>query len=206
MEYSGIEHLDHFEDETICWVELSDPPTELRNKAVLIDGDNYIESCFGVCVAFDAKTRKFDLVVDMDGDEALTVYYLDNDGDKHWFAYDLPENLKKRIFSECQQILDFKKDNLGYEIRESIQFEDGSGFILAEKPASERRFATVHFIGADREQRYYGERRFFCYRNDAIKDFTEQVEQKKKFFPVKHVRPQAIKRWDKHKQTKRGRR
>lgn len=191
MEFSGIEHFDHFPDETIFWAELADPPTELRSKAALLDGGNYCETCFGVCAVFDAKAQQFDLIADMDGDETHTVYYIDNDGNKHWFACEIPEELKNRIFSECQQILNFQKVEGGYEIKECIQFEDGSGFVLAENPDSKRPFLTAHFTEADRGQRYYGERNFFDQRNNAIEDFSKRANHQKQFLSVRPGQLQA---------------
>ena len=191
MKFSGIEHFDHFPDETIFWAEFADPPAELRDKAALLDGDNYCETCFGVFADFDAKAQQFDLIADMDGDEAHTVYYIDNDGDKHWFACEIPEELKNRIFSECQQILNFQKVEGGYEIKECIQFEDGSGFVFAENPDSKHPFLTAHFTEADRGQRYYGERNFFDRRNNAIEDFSKRANHQKQFLSVKPGQRQA---------------
>lgn len=191
MKFSGIEHFDHFPDETIFWAEFADPPAELRDKAALLDGDNYCETCFGVCAVFDAKAQRFDLIADMDGDETHIVYYIDNDGDKHWFACEIPEELKNRIFSECQQILNFQKVEGGYEIKECIQFEDGSGFVLAEHSDSKHPFLTAHFTEADRGQRYYGERNFFDRRNNAIEDFSKRANHQKQFLSVKPGQRQA---------------
>lgn len=194
MKFNGIESLDHYQDATIFWSGLSDPPADLKKEAIIIDGKDYRETCFGMCVIFDAETQKFDFVVDMDRDKACNVYYIDNNGDKHWFACEIPEELAKRIFTECLQILDFKKDDFGYEIKEVIQFEDGSGFVLAENLNSERPFSTAHFTAADRGQRYYGERRYFLHRADAIEDFSEQTEHKKQFLSVKQSQPQTDER------------
>lgn len=143
MKFNGIESFDHLSKDTIFWIALSDPPAELKRKAASIDSDNFSEVCFGVCAIFSAETQRFDVLVDMDRDEARSVYYIDNDGDKHQFTCEIPEELTERIFSECRQILDFQKIEDGYEIKESVQFEDDSGFILAEKSNSERPFLTV---------------------------------------------------------------
>lgn len=156
MEFYNVDSYDHFQDMTIFWVTLLDIPIELKNRAALIDGDNYDEKGFGVCVAFDTETQKYELVVDMDKDEARTVYYIDNDGDKRWFACEVPEELAEHIFSECQQILNFQKIEDGYEIKESVQFVDNSGFVLAEKPNSDRPYITAYFFTTDLGQRYSG--------------------------------------------------
>lgn len=195
MEFYNVDSYDHFQDMTIFWVTLLDIPIELKNRAALIDGDNYDEKGFGVCVAFDTETQKYELVVDMDKDEARTVYYIDNDGDKRWFACEVPEELAEHIFSECQQILNFQKIEDGYEIKESVQFVDNSGFVLAEKPNSDRPYITAYFFTTDLGQRYYSKRKSFCNRNEAAEDFSKRIEYQKQFRCIKSDQSQA----DKHR-------
>ena len=194
VNFNGIESFDHFSNDTVFWIALSDPPAELERKAASIDGDNFSEACFGVCAIFSAETQKFDLVVDMDRDEARSVCYIDNDGDKHWFACEVPEELTERIFSECQQVLDFQKVEDGYEIKESVQFEDNSGFILAEKPNSERPFLTAYFFTTDFGQHNYSDRKSFHHRTDAAEDFSKRTEYRKQFLRVKPSQTQTDER------------
>lgn len=191
MQFNNIESFDHFQDETIFWAALSDPPAKLKTAASRIDGDNYNESCFGVCVIFDAKSQKFDFVVEMEGNNAHPVYYIDNDGDKTWFACEIPEELSRCIFSECQQILDLKAMEYGYKIKESVQFEDGSGFVVAAKSNSAQPFLTARFTTADRGQRYYDKKSYFHHWNNAIQDFTKRTEYQKHFVRIKSGQPQA---------------
>lgn len=191
MKFNGVESYNHYQDSTIFWVALSNIPVELERKATLIDGENYNETCFGVCVAFSAETQKFDLVVEMDNDEAGSVYYVGNDGDIHWLSCKVPESLANLIFSECQQILDHKKVEGGYEIKECVQFEDDSGLILAENPDMERAFMTAHFTPADRGQRYYDRLEFYYHRSEANIDFIKRTEYWKQFLLVKPSQPQA---------------
>lgn len=193
MKFSSIEDFDHFPDATIFWIDISEPPHSLKSRAMLIDGKNYNETCFGMCVIFDAQKQEFDVVTDQvaANEEPCTVYYVDDNGDKHWIACELPEEVTKQIFFECQQVLDFKKVEHGYEIKESIQFEDGSGFIVAENPASEKPFLTAHFTAADRGQRYYVKQKFHHHWKDAIEDFTKRAKHRKQFLSVIPGKPQA---------------
>ena len=193
MKFYSIDICDQFPDETIFWVALSNLPDELRNRAKLIDGEYFSESCFGVCVAFDAETKKFEIVEERDKDEASTVYYIDNDGEKHWFACEIPEKVTKRIFSECQKILDFQMIEGGYEIKECVQFEDNSGFILAKKPNSERPYLTACFSTNEYGQRCYVAMESFHHRSDAIEDFTKRAKHQKQFLRVKPDQAQARK-------------
>ena len=191
MNFNAVEQSDHFQDETIFWVSLSDPPAALKSRAMLIDGDNYNEACFGVCVAFDAGTQQFSLVPEVNQGKICNIYYIDNDGDKHWFACEITRKLEKRIFSECKQILDFKKIEYGCEIKKDIQFENGSGFVLAKNPVPDRPFLTAHFTAAARGQRNYDERKSFHSWNEAVEDFIKCTERQKQFMCVKLGQPQT---------------
>lgn len=79
----------------------------------------------------------------------------------------------------------------GYEIKERVQFEDDSGFILAEKSNSERPFLTAYFFTTDFGQRYYSERKSFQHRIDAAEDFTKRTERREQFLLVKPGQPKA---------------
>lgn len=191
MKFNGIDRVGHFPDVTLFWAIISDVPAELRSSAKLIDGKEYDENCFGVCVIFDAGTKGFALQIETDRDIERTIYYIDNDGYQHWFACEIPKELTERIFSECQQILDFQKTEDGYTIMESIQFEDGSGLVLAENLDSERPFMSARFVETYRGQRYCNKQKTFYNRSEAIKDFSERAEYKKQFLRVKPDQPKA---------------
>ena len=193
MKFYSIDACDQFSDVTIFWVTLTNLPDEIRNRAMLIDGENFSETCFGVWVSFDEETKKFEIVWEMDRNEVCTVYYIDNDGEKHWFACEIPEKVTKRIFSECQKILDFQKMEGGYEIKECVQFEDNSGFVLAKKPNSERPYLTASFSTNEYGQRCYVATKSFHHRSDAIEDFTKRTEHRKQFLRVKPDQTQASK-------------
>lgn len=47
MRLDGVEHWDHFQDETIYWLDLSDMPEPIQQAARRIDGKAYNDRCFG---------------------------------------------------------------------------------------------------------------------------------------------------------------
>ena len=105
MKFNAIDNVDDFADEAIFWISLTDPPAELKRKAMLIDGEEYSEGCFAVWVSFYFDTQKFEFVKEKAGDEYRSVFYIDNDGQRNYLPYEIPEELAKRIFSECQKHL-----------------------------------------------------------------------------------------------------
>lgn len=48
MRLDGVEHWDHFQDETIYWLDLSDMPEPIQQAARRIDGKAYNDRCFGM--------------------------------------------------------------------------------------------------------------------------------------------------------------
>lgn len=97
-----VEHYDNFEDEVIFWVEVENPPEEIKEKAKQIDKENYLDSCFGVCVNFEIENNEFHVVTDWDGN----LYYVDNNGEKHWFEVEMSEEFKNELFEMCKSELD----------------------------------------------------------------------------------------------------
>lgn len=88
LAYRNLEHYDDFGDAVVCWVDVSNVPEELVREARQIDGDDYLDGCFGVCLNYDKEKRKFAPVEDSSGSH---LYYVDNNGNKHWFEYRLEE-------------------------------------------------------------------------------------------------------------------
>lgn len=106
MEFNGIEHYDQFEDETIFWTIITDVPQVIQNEAKAIDREEYSSDCFGMCVCYDKENKKFDVVTDTDlsTGASCNLYYIDNDGDKHWFQADMPQSFVYQVFAACNQI------------------------------------------------------------------------------------------------------
>ena len=92
----GIEHWDNFGDSIIFWCVAGDVPKKYIDKAVQIDKENYSSDCFGACVIFDVDG--FHMCQDSPDCE---LYYIDNDGDKHWFEKVFTDEEAKTFFEEC---------------------------------------------------------------------------------------------------------
>ena len=101
--FSEIEHFDNFGDSVIFWCVAENVPKKYINKAVQIDKENYSSNCFGVCVIFDAEG--FHMCQDSLGCE---LYYIDNNGDKHWFEKVFIKEESKAFFEACfEEIVTF---------------------------------------------------------------------------------------------------
>ena len=106
MRLDGVEHWDHFQDETIYWLDLSDMPEPIQQAARRIDGKAYNDRCFGICVVHDLATNEYAVVTESGTSPEVdrNIFYVDNDGDKHWFQADLPDTLVKEMFSCCEDV------------------------------------------------------------------------------------------------------
>lgn len=97
MKVLTMEHYDVFDDEYICWVCVQDVPRKFIKEAKRIDKENYLEDCFGICVGKDEDGW----YVCQDAQEC-ELYYIDNNGDKHWMAYLLSESEKESAIEYCE--------------------------------------------------------------------------------------------------------
>lgn len=104
LNYKALEHIDDFETELICWVEVTGIPERYADEAKQIDGENYSSDGFGVCIQYDRDNEKYFAVEDKPG---CDLYYVDNKGDKHWFPYEVNEQevelLAQNILPEIEQ-------------------------------------------------------------------------------------------------------
>ena len=107
MIFDRIEHYDHFGDVTVFWADISGMPDEIQREAVKIDGREYNPGCFGVCVNYIWDEKSFVLVTDTDFDtgDSRNVYYIDVDGDKHWFNVEFDPQFIEGIFAACGEEL-----------------------------------------------------------------------------------------------------
>lgn len=94
--FKEIEHFDNFGDSVIFWCVAGDVPKKYINQAMKIDNGNYSSDCFGACVIFDAEGFHF-----CQDEVDCELYYVDNDGDKHWFKKVFTENEAKTFFEGC---------------------------------------------------------------------------------------------------------
>lgn len=104
--FNGIEHFDRFDDEIVFWAELSNPPLEIQERAKEIDGSAYSPDCFGMCIAYEGKTGQFQTLTETDFEtrEKCNIYYIDNDGDRHWFHAELSEQFLQKVYEACGSI------------------------------------------------------------------------------------------------------
>ena len=179
LKFNGIEHFDRFDDETVFWIDLSDLPKEIEEKAQAIDGDAYNRDCFGMCVFQDAKSGQFQTVTDTDLEtgDSRNIYYIDNEGDKHWFSIDIPEETLRQAYSACEKVNRGEMAVQGYEIKKTALFENGRGVALAENPKAPQPFVTWMFTQEKNGRRDYEWGHYYADRGRAEKDFTTRVDE-----------------------------
>ena len=155
MEFKQVEQYARFPDTTIYWAAISDPPQEIQNQARKIDGEAYDPDGFGVCVFHDLSTHEFALMTEKayPTNENRSIYYVDIDGNRHWFKADLAEEALKEIYDACEKITAGKMTENGYVITDSVRFDDGHGFALAEKTGAEQPFNVLK-IDVDQYERW----------------------------------------------------
>lgn len=93
----SVEHFDGFGDSIVFWCDVKNVKKEYIKKAKEIDGENFNEDCFGVCVHFDEKG--FHIVEDSENHE---LYYIDNDGDKHYMDMKLSDKEAELVYQVCR--------------------------------------------------------------------------------------------------------
>lgn len=123
MKLKQVEHYDVFGDEITFWLEVSDMTQAIQDKAREIDGENFSPDCFGICVGYEAESGEFSLSTD--GRDwtgaACNVYYIDNDGDKHWFHADMTQAFLKQIFAACNEAIGGKGKAQKPSVRDALQ-------------------------------------------------------------------------------------
>ena len=102
MKITQIEHVDNFGmGELVFWIDVTDVPKQLVEQAKMIDGENYSNDCFGICAG--ANDGEFYICEDSPDSE---LYYVDNNGDKHWLGYVLSEAERNEVFEFCKSFND----------------------------------------------------------------------------------------------------
>lgn len=190
MKFNGIEHFDRFEDEIVYWAEISDVPDVIQREAQRIDGTAYNPGCFGLCVCYEMATGKFALITDTEpptgGDRS--IYYIDNDGSKHWYKADLSPSFIEQVFGACDRIIRGKDTIQGYQTQRSILFENGRGVALAENPNAPQPFVTWMFTQDKSGIRDYEWGHYFINRAAAERDFSARVEDYRHRYGVREVK------------------
>lgn len=92
-----VEHMDKFSaTEYIFWLEVDNIPREFIDRAKEIDKEDYEESCFGICVI--CTEAGWAVCEDEPG---CQLFYIDNDGNKHWMPYELSTEEEHDAIEYC---------------------------------------------------------------------------------------------------------
>lgn len=166
-------------------------PLYIQTEAKEIDGENYNAACFGMCIHYDWAEEEFAVVTDTDHTNGgqCNLYYVDNDGGKHWFKAEMPEELVRQVFSACEKI-NMGKDTIhGYEIKKSILFENSRGFALAENLKAVQPFVTWIFSEDKTGRRDYEWGHYYGEEAAAEKDFTSRAAEYQRDYGIREVKP-----------------
>lgn len=190
LQFNGIEHYDHFMDETIFYAEITDLPQDIQDAARAIDGPYYDPACFSVCLGYEPKTKEVYIVTDTDlsTGEKRNVYYVDNNGDKNWFAVELPEDFTQQLFDACMRISAGRDTVQGYAIKDAVLFENRRGVALAENPKAPQPFVTWMFTQQKDGRRDYEWGNYFQDEKRAVKDFKARADEYQRRFGVREIR------------------
>jgi hypothetical protein len=98
-----VEHVDDFgKGAFACWLNASEIPSEIIEVAKGIDKENYSKDCFGVCV----NSETYDFAVSRE-EVGCELYYVDNDGNKHWLKYKLTSEESSSAIKLCKEYLGY---------------------------------------------------------------------------------------------------
>lgn len=171
MKFNEIETVDLFPDVTIFWVALSDMSETVQSKAQEYDAQG-----FGACVGCDLAKNEFFFFTDEDSATGGgNIYYVDADGDKHWFRAEIGEVLTKQIFDACDRINGCIDTPRGYNIQKTVQFDRGFGLILAKKDDPAYPFTSWMFKETAEGRRDYVWSRCYADEKTAEKAFANAV-------------------------------
>ena len=186
MRLDGVEHWDHFQDETIYWLDLSDMPEPIQQAARRIDGKAYNDRCFGICVVHDLATNEYAVVTESGTSPEVdrNIFYVDNDGDKHWFQADLPDTLVKEMFSCCEDVHAGKLLPQGYQALSSVLFDNETGFVSGENQAAKSPFSTWQ-LRIDHGHPEYYTPRYHTDRESAEQDLNGRVAEYKRYHTIR---------------------
>ena len=176
MKFNEIETVDLSQDVTIFWAALSDMPEAVQGKAREIDGQEYDAQGFGACVGYDLAKNEFFFFSD---ENPLTgggnIYYVDEDGDKHWFRVEIGAELTKQIFDACDRFNACADTPRGYAIQKTVQFDRDFGLVLAKKDDARYPFTCWMFKETAEGRRDYVWSRCYTDEKTAEKAFANAV-------------------------------
>ena len=110
-----------------------------------------------MCVHYNLTSKTAAVMLDTDpatGGRG-NIYYVDNDGDKHWTQAELPEEMVQQAFAACKSVMADREINQGYAIRRTILFDNACGFVLGENPKAQAPFVTWQFNEQDGHRDYF---------------------------------------------------
>ena len=96
-----LEHMDDFNGDKIFWLQANNVEQEYIEQAKHIDKENFLLECFGICVNYSNEDKEYMVCQDKFDCE---LYYVDNDGDKHWLNYKLTKEECEKAVKFCSRI------------------------------------------------------------------------------------------------------
>jgi len=100
--FKSLEHYDEFGKDIVFWIDVSSVPKKFMEEAKAIDSENYSGDCFGVCMHYDGENKEFSAVEDEPG---RNLYYVDNNGNKHWFPYVLNQQEQELMAENLKPVI-----------------------------------------------------------------------------------------------------
>lgn len=96
-----MDNCDKFWDnEYVCWVTVDGVGDKFIREAKEIDGEFYSSDCFGIWVGKD--NEGWFIGQDSPGCE---LFYIDNDGEKHWMSYILSDEEEELAIKFCKEYI-----------------------------------------------------------------------------------------------------
>lgn len=179
MTLNRIEAVDLLQDVTIFWVGLSDIPGPVQAKAQKIDDQEYDPQGFEACVGYDLTKNEFFFFTGEDISRGGgNIYYVDADGDKHWFQVEIGEELSKQIFDACDRINNCIDTPQGYTIQKTVQFDRDFGLVLAKKDDPIYPFTSWQFKEAAKGRRDYVQGHHYADEKTAEKAFANAIAER----------------------------
>jgi len=97
MKLIRLGDTDKLENVIVFYFEVKEPHEEYIKEAKELDGENYIDDCFGFCLNYDLLRNKFNLITEQDDE----LYYIDNTGYKNYL---LGSSITKEILEKAKEI------------------------------------------------------------------------------------------------------
>lgn len=161
-------------------------PEPIQQAARRIDGKAYNDRCFGICVVHDLATNEYAVVTESGTSPEVdrNIFYVDNDGDKHWFQADLPDTLVKEMFSCCEDVHAGKLLPQGYQALSSVLFDNETGFVSGENQAAKSPFSTWQ-LRIDHGHPEYYTPHYHTDRESAEQDLNGRVAEYKRYHTIR---------------------